>query len=255
VKQAYPILEFDPSREAIIEPGKTIEPIADLPEHCVICFFHDVIAHFVEQGLVEEVRSLNSEMGQHPVYRLSLDGHAVTLFHPGVGAPLAAGMLEGVIALGGRKFIACGSAGVLNRELAMGHLVVPTSAVRDEGTSYHYLPPSREVSPSPTAVAAIEAVLKQHQVDYVLAKTWTTDAFYRETKDKIALRRSEGCVTVEMEAATMFAIAQFRGVQIGQILYSGDNLDGEEWDHRDWVSNWSVREKLVGLAVEACFQM
>jgi uridine phosphorylase len=255
MKQAYPILEFDPSPDAVIEPGKTIEPIAGLPEHCVICFFHDVIAHFVEQGLVEEVKSLNSEMGRHPVYKLRLNGHTVTLFHPGVGAPLAAGMLEGVIALGGRKFIACGGAGVLNRELAMGHLVVPTAAVRDEGTSYHYLPPEREVSPSPAAVVAIESVLKRHKVDYVLGKTWTTDAFYRETKAKIALRRSEGCLTVEMEAATMFAVAQFRQVQIGQILYSGDNLDGDDWDDRAWVKNWSVREKLVGLAVESCFAM
>jgi uridine phosphorylase len=248
-------LEFDPATEAIIEPGKTIERIADFPEHCVICFFYDVIAHFVEQGLAKKIRSLSSEMGRHPVYRLSLDGHTVTLIHPGVGAPLAAGMLEGVIALGGRKFIACGGAGVLNRDMAMGHLVVPTSAVRDEGTSYHYLPPGREVSPSPEAVVAIESVLKRRNIDYCLGKTWTTDAFYRETKDKIALRRSEGCVTVEMEAATMFAVAQFRQMQIGQILYSGDNLDGDDWDDRDWDKNWSIREKLVGLAVEACLEI
>ena len=255
MRQDYPILEYDPAAEAVIEPGKTIAPLADLPEHCVICFFHDVIAHFVEQGLVEEVKALKSEMGRHPVYKLTLDGHTVTLFHPGVGAPLAAGTLEGVIALGGRKFVACGGAGVLDRDLAMGHLIVPTAAVRDEGTSYHYLPPAREATPHPNVVAAIERVLSRRKIDYLPGKTWTTDAFYRETRDKIALRRAEGCITVDMEAATMFAVAQFRNVQLGQILYCGDNLDGDDWDDRSWDKNWTIREKLVGLAVEACLEV
>ncbi|MBN1219899.1 MAG: nucleoside phosphorylase [Anaerolineae bacterium] len=224
-----------------------------MPEHCIVCFFQNVIDHFVEQGLAEEIESLNSEMGRHPIYRFHYAGHqAVTLFHPGVGAPLAAGLLEEVIALGGKKFIACGGAGVLDREIAVGHLLVPTAAIRDEGTSYHYLPPSREVSPSPEAIAAIETVLKRRNVDYLLAKTWTTDAYFRETRQKTAMRRSEGCLTVEMEAAAMFAVAQFRGVQIGQILYGGDNLDSDAWDHRDWENRWSIRERLVGLAVEVC---
>lgn len=256
MKKDYPILEYDAATAAIIEPQRLIEPLADIPEHCVICFFQDVINHFVEQGLAEEIKALNSEMGRHPIYRFHYgDDQSVALFHPGVGAPLAAGLLEEVIALGSKKFIACGGAGVLDREIAVGHLIVPIAAIRDEGTSYHYLPPAREVSPSPQAVAAIETVLKRRRVNYLLAKTWTTDAFYRETRQKVALRKSEGCLTVEMEAAAMFAVAQFRQVQIGQILYGGDNLDGEAWDSRDWVKRWSSREKLVGLAVEACLAL
>jgi uridine phosphorylase len=256
MKKDYPILEYDAATAAIIEPQRLIEPLADIPEHCVICFFQDVINHFGEQGLTEEIKALNSEMGRHPIYRFHYgDDQSVVLFHPGVGAPLAAGLLEEVIALGSKKFVACGGAGVLDREIAVGHLIVPIAAIRDEGTSYHYLPPAREVSPSPQAVAAIETVLKHRRVNYLLAKTWTTDAFYRETRQKVALRKSEGCLTVEMEAAAMFAVAQFRQVQIGQILYGGDNLDGEAWDSRDWVKRWSSREKLVGLAVEACLAL
>ena len=86
-------------------------------------------------------------------------------------------------------------------------------------------------------------------------KTWTTDAIYRETRAKTELRRSEGCLTVEMEAAAFFAVAQFRGVPFGQILYGGDNLDAEEWDRRDWMSRASVRERLVYLAAEACLEI
>src|SRR5690606_31789032 len=143
----------------------------------------------------------------------------------------------------------------LNADLAVGHVVVPTSAVRDEGTSYHYLPPGREVAPSPEGLAAIEAALAQHAVPYVKGKTWTTDALYRETPAKVALRRDEGCLTVEMEASAFFAVAQFRGVTFAQILYSGDDLSGDEWDSRDWHKRGSIRENLFWLAVEAALRL
>lgn len=250
--QDYPILEFDGSPEAILEPKRLIQPLVEMPEHGVITFFQDVITHFVEQGLAREITAITSEMGRHPIYVHEFRGQPIALFHPGVGAPLAAGLLEEVIALGCRKFIVCGGAGVLNRELALGHLVVPNAAVRDEGTSYHYLPPGREVPPTAAALAAVLNTLQQRNVEHVVAKTWTTDAIYRETRPRMALRRAEGCATVEMEAAALFAVAQFRGVELAQILYSGDNLDGDEWDHRGWVRNWGVREILVELAAEAC---
>lgn len=246
----YPILEFDASRRAIIEPTQVVRPI-DVPEACVICFFQEVITSACGNEAATCVHNLGSEIGANPLYDLNIDGRRVAVVHPGVGAPLAAGILEELIALGCRKFIACGGSGVLNREIAVGHIVVPTSAVRDEGTSYHYLPPSREVSASPEAVAAIEAVLQADNVPYVLGKTWTTDALYRETPAKIARRRDEGCITVEMEASAFFAVAQFRGVTFGQILYGGDDVSSDEWDSRHWNKQASVREKLFWLAAEA----
>lgn len=248
----YPILEFDGERAAIIEPSRLLQPLDVMPEHAVITFFQDVITHFVEQGLAEEIVALRSEIGSHPIYVHRFRGRPLALFHPGIGAPLAAGLLEEVIALGARKFVACGGAGVLDRELAAGHPVVPSAAVRDEGTSYHYLAPAREVAPTPAALAAVQSVLARHNVDYVMAKTWTTDAFFRETRTRMARRKAEGCATVEMEAAALFAVARFRQVELAQILYSGDNLDAAEWDGRGWQERWGVREKLVELAAEAC---
>ena len=100
----------------------------------------------------------------------------VAVVHPGVGAPLAAAFLEELIPRGGRAFVACGGAGVLVPELAVGHVMVPTTAVRDEGTSYHYLPASRTVDPSPVAQAAILDVLRERDVPFVEGATWTTDA-------------------------------------------------------------------------------
>ena len=254
LEHAFPILEYDHSPDALIEPSQVFSPI-DIPHHCVLCFFQDVITSLREQNLLRVVYTLDSEMGPNPVYALEVDGRPLALMHPGVGAPLAGAFTDELIALGCRKFIACGGGGVLDRNLVVGHLVVPDSAVRDEGTSYHYLPPSREVEPSPEAVAAIEATLRQHGTPYVVGKTWTTDAFYRETAARVARRRAEGCLTVEMEAATLFAVGRFRGATVGQILYSGDDLSGEEWDGRKWRDRQSIRERLFWLAAEACLRL
>ena len=251
MQHSYPILEYDPTPEAIIEPGRVLKPL-DIPQHCVVCFFQDVINQLNDEKRLTLVTNLRSEIGQHPVFQVDFDGKPFVIFHPGVGAPLAVGLLEEMIALGCRKFIACGGSGVLDREIAVGHLVVPHSAVRDEGTSYHYLPPAREVSASPLAVEAIVQTLTAHHVEHLVSKTWTTDAIYRETPAKIKLRRDEGCLTVEMEAAAFFAVAQFRNVAFGQILYGGDDISGDVWDHRHWDKQASIREKLFWLAAEAC---
>jgi uridine phosphorylase len=254
MEQAYPILEFDPAPQALIEPGRLIKAI-DIPECCVVCFFQDVIDALQRDGRLKPIHQLNSEVGNHPVYEMSLDQKRLALFHPGVGAPLSAGLLEEVIALGSRRFVACGGAGVLDRAIAVGHVIVPASAVRDEGTSYHYLPPGREVSASPDAVAAIVKALQSRGVEYLVTKTWTTDAIYRETPARIKLRKAEGCLAVEMEAAAFFAVAKFRGVKFGQLLYGGDDISGETWDSRRWNSHAPAREKLFWLAAEACLAM
>jgi len=249
----YPILEFDDAPEAVIEPKRLIEP-GDVPRHAVVCFFQDVITRLSQQHTARVVKHMRSEIGTHPVYELDVNGRRLAVFHPGVGAPLAAGLLEEVIALGCRDFIACGGAGVLDSSIAVGHIIVPTAAVRDEGTSYHYLPPGREVEPDPEAVAAIEAALRAHSVDYVTGKTWTTDAIYRETPSKVARRRAEGCLAVEMEAAAFFAVARFRGVRLAQMLYGGDDVAAAQWSSRSWTTH-GVRELLFWLAAEACLSL
>ena len=250
-----PILNYDPDPEPIIDPQALLQQREDMPPHCVICFFQDVIDDLVNHGEAHEFTSLKSEMGRHPVYRYTYAGRPVALVQPGIGAPFAAAIVEEMIALGGRAFIACGGAGVLAKEIAVGLLVVPTAAIRAEGTSYHYIPPSREAFPDPRAVQAIEDTLHQRGITYVLGKTWTTDAVYRETRAQVARYRAEGCLTVEMEAAGMFAVAAYRGVPLGQILYGGDSLAGEAWDSRGWQKRWTVRRKLVELAAEACLSL
>lgn len=250
----FPILEFDPSPRAQIEPGAIVQPI-DAPQRCVVCFFQEVLEGLVQEGAARIISQRSWEGMDHPLYELEYQGQRLAAFHPGVGAPIAAGMLEEVIALGCRKFIACGGCGVIEPGIDVGHFLVPYSAVRDEGTSYHYLEPAREVAANPQALAAIENTLRQNGLDFRLVKTWTTDAPYRETLDKIRLRRAEGCQTVEMETAAFFAVAQFRGVPFGQILYAGDDVSGEQWASRNWHSRSDVRSALFWLAAQACLAL
>lgn len=249
-----PILGFDPDPTAVIEPSEVIEPI-DIPTHAVLCFFQDVIAKVVDEHGGRVIDHVVSEIGRNPVYELDYGGRRLTLLHPGIGAPLAAGFLEELVARGCRSFVACGGAGVLVPGVALGHVVVPTSAVRDEGTSYHYLPAGELARPSSQAVEAILATLADHHVPYVEGATWTTDAIYRETRGKVAQRVAEGCLTVEMEAAGFFAVAAFRGVTLGQLLYAGDDLSGDAWDQRGWDDHATGRELLFRLAAEAVLRL
>ena len=251
---SFPILEFDPTREAIIEPSKVIQA-RDLPEHCVICFFGEVLEKIVISHQAKLVVENRWEDGPHHIYEISFQGRRVAFFNPGVGAPLTAGLLEEAIAFGCRKFIACGGAGVLEKDIAVGNLVVVSSAVRDEGLSYHYLPPAREIEAHPAGIQALVETLTARGVPYRVGKTWTTDAPYRETASKTARRRAEGCLMVEMEASAMLAVAEFRQVILGQVLYGGDDLSGSEWDHRDWQSRAQIRETLFWLSVEACLAL
>jgi uridine phosphorylase len=250
----YPILEFDPAPEAFIEPSKIIRA-RDLPEHCVISFFKEVIDKVIAEHAANVVVENRWEDGPHCIYEILYHDQRLAFFHPGVGAPIAAGLFEEAIAFGCRKFIACGGCGVLQKEIAVGHIIVVSGAIRDEGVSYHYLPPDREVMANPQAVSALTAVLDSRELPYLVGKTWTTDAPYRETAHKIVRRKEEGCLTVEMESAALIAVAQFRNVVFGQALYGGDDLSGIEWDNRGWQSRKDIRESLFWLCADACLKL
>ncbi len=248
---SYPILEHDATRQAFIEPSKVNQP-RDVPEHCVICFFREVIDKVVAEHNAKVVVENHWEDGPHPVYEIEYQNQRLAFLHPGIGAPLAAGVLEEAIAFGCRKFMVCGGCGVLEKDIQVGNLIVVSGAIRDEGLSYHYLPPSREVLANEAAVKALVETLEKRKIPYRLGKTWTTDAPYRETARKIARRRKDGCVTVEMESAGLLAVAQFRDVILGQVLYGGDDLSGAEWDKRAWQTRDEIRESLFWLCAQAC---
>jgi uridine phosphorylase len=250
----FPILEFDPTPTAILEPRPpqlTVIP----PNGAVICFFADVLAALLAEGRLQEVGAMGSEIGRHPLYLMQHKGQQMLVFHPGVGAPLAAGLLEEVIALGVKNFIVCGGCGVLDKEIAAGHPVILTAAVRDEGTSYHYMPPGRLALPSPKATAALQKILEQSGLEFRTGISWTTDAIYRETATRRARRLAQGCSVVEMEAAAFFAVAGFRRVEFGQLVYGGDLVVPEGWDGRAWHKRTDDRRLMFELAADALLEL
>jgi len=250
-KKEFPILEFDDSKSALIEASNFIKPHEEF-ERCVITFFRDVIEKLKEEGKLNQVACLNSETLDIPIYETLYEGKKVHITLGYLGAAGAAGFYEELIAYGFSKFIVCGGAGVLQKDIAVGNLIITTSAVRDEGVSYHYLQPSREVEANAEVIKTIEDDFVKHNINFIKGKTWTTDAFYRETKEKVAMRKSEGCVTVEMEAAAYLAVSKFRNVKLGQILYGGDDLSEENWDGREWRSRNQIRYNLVEISLRIC---
>ena len=249
IKAAYPILEFPANPVAVLNAGAFF-PNVNFADCAVLCFFKEVIEQLADIGRLERVGIVNLENGLHPIYTMQHNGKKLLVMHPGVGAPYAVAMLEGLISMGVQKVIACGGGGVLNRDIVVGHLVVPTVAVRDEGVSYKYLPAAAEVTLNPTAVAGVSATLQKHNVPFITGKVWTTDALFRETQEVVAERAAAGCIIVEMECAAFAAVAEFRNILFGQILYGGDDVTADKWDGREWQEQSSTREKLFWLAVE-----
>lgn len=222
--------EFDPERRAIINPEDICRPVEGFPEICVGIFSNEITRSILEAYGGEVISQCKSCTGTVPIYKVKAFDAEVALFMPSVGGPAAVAFIEEVIPQGGRYFVFCGAAGVLDRDIAHGKLLLPTAAIRDEGVSYHYLPPTDEVELNPATVACCRKALTDLGYPFAEGKTWTTDAFYRETRTKLLRRREQGCISVEMECASLAAVAQFRGAAFAEFFYATDTLDGDSWD-------------------------
>ncbi len=239
MSDTFPLEEFDPGK-AIIEPTDVLRPHPDMPEHCILTLHHGQINKIAKRPDTEELFQLRSCMGVHPIYVIKHGEKRIAVAHPGLGAPMAVGLTEEIIARGGRKFVVTGTCGVLGADIAKGCPILVNSALRDEGTSYHYQPPARFAESSQSVTSALREQLAMSDTPFVEGAAWTTDAFYRETPAKIARRREEGCRVVEMECAALFALGAFRNVEIGALLWAADDVTGEAWqtrgDHKPQVT-------------------
>jgi uridine phosphorylase len=147
----------------------------------------------------------------------------------GFGAPSVVVILEELIAFGMKQFISIGTAGTLQKKLKIGDLFVCEKAIRDEGTSYHYLKPSKYAYASKELTDRIKLVLDTRRQKYYSGTSWTIDAPYRETIAEVKQYQAEGVATVEMEASALFAVAEYRGVQMGAILTVSDSVADLKW--------------------------
>ena len=168
----------------------------------------------------------------------------------GIGAPVAAVMLEDLIALGCRRVVSMGTTGGMDPTLVVGDLLVCTGAIRDEGTSHHYLPSDEPAVADAALTERVEAVLRERGEAYRTGRAWTTDAPYRETKEEVERHVADGVPVVEMEAAALFAVGQVRGAQVASLLVVSDvlsTLDGT------WVPEF--HGDVVGDRLELAFDV
>lgn len=245
-KHDIPILEYDDCPRAVLMPGHE-QLNLQLPEKAVFAFLGDVIDRYAQSHHAVKVEEFVSITKTYPIYVVEFQGEQLCLCQAPAGAPAAVQILDWMISYGTKKVISAGSCGALI-DLPENSFLVPAKALRDEGTSYHYLPPSRFVELNPTVLRSMEQTLSRLGLPYTECTTWTTDGFFRETREKVEYRKDEGCSVVEMECAALAACAQFRNIQFGQLLYTADSLaNTEAYDERGWGAQSLEKALLICL--------
>jgi len=213
--------------DAIINPvkGKSAKDLG--PVAVMVCGRDDLSFLCNLMDLEEENRSnlYNSRLylGESGSAGFSVTG-------PFIGAPYAVLLLETLIAWGARKIIVLGLCGAISPGVKIGDLIVPTSSIIDEGTSGHYLGTDNdEICPSRGMVETTKAALQRSDLPFQEGMIWSTDAIFRETKDKVAFYQERGVLAVEMETSALFSVAKFRNVDMGGILVVSDELSTLKW--------------------------
>ena len=145
---------------ALFTPCDTTEKIENFPEICVSTFSEKIIGKFAALKSAEKIAELYTANGAVPVYKICYKGREIAFYLSRVGAPACVAGFEEIVAMGAKKFVLFGSCGVLDDEKVKDHIIIPVSAVRDEGTSYHYAAPSEEIEASKDAILVLQKVLR-----------------------------------------------------------------------------------------------
>ena len=251
--------EFDKCKNATFDPEEVVDVIPNFPKIAACCFNKALFEELLNSFEHEEIARIENENNDTIVYRLNYKGVDIAFFIARVGAPALIADMEHIIVMGAEKFVVFGCCGVLDSRINDLGIIIPTAAIRDEGCSYHYVPASDEikVNTNKKNMDLFKKIAEEHNYTYTLGKTWTTDAIYRETRDKVLKRKEAGCVCVDMECSSIFALMKFRGKEAFQFFYAADNLDSQKWDSRSLIGNVKVPEKaLIGLlAFEMAIKM
>lgn len=228
-----------------------------LPKVAVGVFSRQLYNDIIQKFNCEEVGYISMANMERNVYILNYKGTKLTFFMAGVGGPWISGDLENLSVNGVEKFIIFGNCGVLDSKIEDCSIIIPTKAFREEGTSQHYVEDSETIELNPKYQNEFIEILNKYNFDYTKGYTWTTDAFFRETKDKIEYFKKNGAVCVEMEGATIAAVAQRKKLDYFTFYYAGDNLDSTEWDERSLSGEVNIDKKkeVMLLALELALKI
>lgn len=209
------------------------------PVAAILCYHRGLAEHLAARRAMTRIEGFFGD-----TFLVEETGGKVALVaNFGIGAPVAAVMLEDLAALGVREVISIGTTGALQPGLAIGDVVVCERALRDEGTSHHYLPAARYADASRSLTQRLLDAFTDLGTTVTCGSSWTTDAPYRETAAEVVALQGEGVTCVEMEAAALFAVGAYRDVEVASALAISDTLAEVE----GWEPAFHAADTLAGL--------
>lgn len=221
---------FDDAKKAIINPEDLVAAITDFPEIVVSCFARATFKRMLKRYKYRLLTKTSVANLDIPIYELDYHGRKLAV-------------LEDLVAMGMKKLILFGTCGILEEQVKETSIIVPTIAVRDEGTSFHYAPAQNEISVNDRTLAKFLTYLQAENISFSKGKVQTTDGIYRETITKMKARKQEGCLAVDMECSAVAAWGQFREIAVCQFFYAADHLSEERWHPRSLGNEADLDEK------------
>ena len=223
--------DFDEIKTSTFDPYEVENIIPDFPKIGISCFSYKIIEKLVNLFNGKQITYLSNANGKIPVYKITYNNYEYVLFMSNVGASACVVQYEEVFVMGVETIVTFGTCGVLDRNIdSLAIIILVNEKYKD----------------------IFKDLLKQHNYSFVEGKVWTTDAPYRETKNKVIKRKENGCICVDMECSALGALAKFRNKEIFQFFYAADNLDGSKWDARSLGNDdlLEEKEKIGLLAIE-----
>lgn len=240
-----PLLEFDENQRAIINPKEVTDPVPDFPKTVVSCFARSTFKTLLDTYPHQQIAQTSIAHSDIPIYKIHKEEQTLAIFNSQVGSPACVGILEDLYAMGMEKLVLFGTCGVLDSTIEDVSIVIPNRAVRDEGTSFHYLAPSYEVAVNQASLELLTQFLQKGSISYRVGKAWTTDAIFRETVARYQQRKAQGCLVVDMECSAVAAWAHHRQVDVCHFFYAADHLSEEVWDSRSLSDHEALDSKAI----------
>lgn len=234
--------------DALITPFMCYKRIEKPIKTSLIIFSLEIYQYILSSFETKKIGTMFLANGEVPIYSFKYKGTEIAFYLSYISSTCASTFVEeSSVITGASNYILFGSCGTLDKEKTEGKVIVPTEAYRDEGMSYHYKEKSDYIKIK--NYHKLSSFFSKNDIPYIEGKVWTTDSFYRETKEQYKKRKEEGCIAVEMEIAGVEAVCEYYGLNLYAFLLSGDTLSDEGWRDRNnlKVANHSLDKLYFAL--------